>query len=77
MRRVVTLLVHPTGRRWIHPRGPNVPITYSVNGLQYIATPSGWGSIVGRIHSSIWPDRLPPRGGSTLMVFKLPKEEGR
>ena len=52
-------------------------ITYSVGGRQYVATPTGWGSIVGGIHTSLWPHRLPPRGGSTLMVFALPREEPR
>jgi len=49
-------------------------VTYLVNGRQYVATPTGWGSIVGAGHTAIWTDRLPPRGGSTLVVFALPKE---
>ena|SRR5215472_2188954 len=52
-------------------------VTYSVNGRQFVATPSGWGSIVGGIYSTLWPGRLPPRSGSTLMVFALAREERR
>jgi alcohol dehydrogenase (cytochrome c) len=52
-------------------------VTYSVNGRQFVATPSGWGSIVGGAFSNFWPDRLTPRGGSTLLVFTLPREERR
>jgi len=52
-------------------------ISYAISGRQYVATPSGWGSIVGRSHQQFWPDRAAPRGGSTLVVFALPKEGGR
>ena len=50
-------------------------ITYSVNGRQYVATPTGWGSIVGGAHQAFWPDRPAPRDGSALVVFALPREE--
>lgn len=49
-------------------------ISYSVNGRQYIATPTGWGSIAGRALVSIWPEADTFRPGSTLMVFALPEE---
>jgi|SRR5271165_1521927 len=49
-------------------------ISYSVNGRQYIATPTGWGSIAGRSLVSIWPEADTFRPGSTLMVFALPEE---
>jgi alcohol dehydrogenase (cytochrome c) len=48
-------------------------ISYSVNGRQYIATPTGWGSIAGRALVSIWPEAETFRPGSTLMVFALPE----
>lgn len=48
-------------------------ISYSVNGRQYIATPTGWGSIVGRVMTSIWPEAENFRPGSTLIVFALPE----
>jgi len=51
-------------------------ITYAVKGKQYVATPFGWGSIVGMFHSGLFPDAPVPRAGSALMVFALP-EEGR
>ena len=48
------------------------PITYSVNGRQYIATPSGWGSALAGLLPQLWPETedFPP--GSTLFVFALP-----
>jgi alcohol dehydrogenase (cytochrome c) len=49
------------------------PITYSVNGRQYIATPTGWGSNVGRIMLEIFPGVMNARNGSTLVVFALPE----
>jgi alcohol dehydrogenase (cytochrome c) len=48
-------------------------VTYSIKGRQYVATPSGWGSIVGGAHSAFFPDRPAPRGGSSLVVFALPE----
>ncbi|HEV2448048.1 MAG TPA: PQQ-binding-like beta-propeller repeat protein [Candidatus Sulfopaludibacter sp.] len=48
-------------------------ISYSVNGRQYIATPTGWGSIAGRSLTSIWPEAENFRPGSTLLVFALPE----
>jgi len=52
-------------------------ITYAVNGRQYVATPSGWGSVVGASHTAFWPDRPAPQGGSALVVFALPQEDAR
>jgi alcohol dehydrogenase (cytochrome c) len=48
-------------------------ITYSVNGRQYVATPVGWGSIVGASHSMFFPSAPAPRAGSAMMVFALPE----
>jgi alcohol dehydrogenase (cytochrome c) len=49
------------------------PITYSVKGRQYVATPSGWGSAVAGIMTQIWPETedFPP--GSTVFTFALPE----
>jgi len=48
-------------------------VSYSVNGRQYIATPTGWQtSLVGGIGYSLFPD-LNPRSGSTVVVFALPE----
>jgi alcohol dehydrogenase (cytochrome c) len=52
-------------------------VTYSVNGRQYVGTPSGWGSTVGVMHQQFWPDRPAPRGGSALLVFALPQEHAK
>lgn len=49
-------------------------VTYTANGRQYIATPSGWGSLVGAALSPLWPESENFRGGSMLMVFALPEE---
>jgi alcohol dehydrogenase (cytochrome c) len=48
-------------------------ISYSVDGRQYIATPTGWGSIAGRAMATVWPEAEAFRGGSTLVVFALPE----
>ena len=50
-------------------------ISYSVKGRQYIATPTGWGSIAGRALVSLWPEAETFRAGSTLMVFALPEAQ--
>jgi len=49
-------------------------IAYSVGGRQFIATPTGWGSLIGQAHSALWPG-TPPRSGSALFVFALPEEK--
>ncbi len=51
-------------------------ISYAINGRQYIATPTGWGSIAGRAMVSLFPEAENFRSGSTLIVFALP-EGGR
>jgi alcohol dehydrogenase (cytochrome c) len=49
-------------------------ISYSVNGRQYIATPTGWQqSITGTQLAPLFPDQT-FRSGSTLIVFALPEE---
>jgi alcohol dehydrogenase (cytochrome c) len=52
-------------------------VTYAVGGRQYVAAPTGWGSVVGGIHTTFWPDRPAPRAGSTLVVFALAGEAGK
>ncbi len=51
------------------------PISYSVNGRQYIATPSGWGSALAGLIPQIWPEAEDFVSGSTLLVFALPEAE--
>lgn len=48
------------------------PIAYAVNGKQYIAAPSGWGSAVAGLMGQIWPEAEQFRNGSSLFVFALP-----
>jgi alcohol dehydrogenase (cytochrome c) len=50
------------------------PIAYSVNGRQYIATPSGWGSALAGLMSQLWPEAADFRDGATLFVLALPQE---
>ncbi len=49
------------------------PISYAVNGRQYIAVPVGWGSAVAGLLPQIWPETEDFPGGSTLFVFALPE----
>jgi alcohol dehydrogenase (cytochrome c) len=51
-------------------------ISYSIGGRQYIATPTGWGSLVGAAHKGLFPDAPAARPGSALFVFKLPESVG-
>jgi alcohol dehydrogenase (cytochrome c) len=51
------------------------PISYSVNGRQYIAIPTGMGSLLSGLVEVLWPEtagKLPERA-STLVVFALPE----
>jgi len=48
-------------------------ITYSVNGRQYVATPSGWGSAVAGLVSQLWPEVAEFRSASMVWVFALPE----
>ena len=47
------------------------PITYAVDGTQYIAVPAGWGSAVAGIMPQLWPETEDFPGGSALFVFAL------
>ena len=48
------------------------PITYAVNGRQYVAVAVGNGSSHARSLSTLTPEIRNPDGGSTLWVFALP-----
>jgi alcohol dehydrogenase (cytochrome c) len=49
-------------------------ITYSVKGRQYIATPSGLGSIFVGGMPALWPEVADFPAGSALFVFALPEQ---
>ncbi|MBS1808695.1 MAG: PQQ-dependent dehydrogenase, methanol/ethanol family [Acidobacteria bacterium] len=49
------------------------PVTYAVNGRQYIAVPSGLGSIFTAGMGTLWPEARNFQNGSTLFVFALPE----
>jgi alcohol dehydrogenase (cytochrome c) len=50
------------------------PITYSVNGKQYVAVSAGSGSGLARSLGTLVPEMHNPDGGSTLWVFALPEK---
>ena len=49
------------------------PMTYAVDGKQYIAVPAGWGSAVAGLMPQIWPEMEDFTSGSALFVFALGK----
>lgn len=46
-------------------------ISYAVNGKQYIAVPSGWGSLAPGFMASVWPKIKDVTGGAAMVVFAL------
>ena len=68
-----------TGKKlWSFPTGSRIvsaPVTYSVNGRQFVAIGSGGGSIAEGQISAYFPDARghEPQSGSTLFVFALPE----
>ena len=67
-----------TGEKlWSFPTGSGHrggPISYSVDGKQYIATPSGWGSSAGAMLALFYPELRGARQGSTVFAFTLPDD---
>ncbi len=49
-------------------------VTFSVQGRQYIATPSGWGSALAGLTAQLWPEAKDFPSGSSVFVFALPQE---
>ena len=52
------------------------PITYSVDGKQYVAVVSGGGGPLDASGASLAPEFDNPAGGTTLWIFKLPQAGG-
>ena len=50
-------------------------ISYAVNGRQYIAVPSGWGSLAPGFMASVFPQAAKIPGGATMVVFTLDSEK--
>ncbi len=48
------------------------PISYMVDGVQYVAVPVGQGSGPSRAFAVLTPEIVNPAGGSALYVFRLP-----
>jgi alcohol dehydrogenase (cytochrome c) len=74
---VLTTLDHETGEvLWEINLGSSVtgfPITYAVDGRQYVAVPAGTGgaSWAGMIPADLMPEERRPVGGNGLFVFAL------
>lgn len=49
-------------------------VTYSVDGRQYVATPSGWGSALAGLTTQLWPEAADFPSGSSIFVFSLPED---
>jgi alcohol dehydrogenase (cytochrome c) len=70
-----------TGERlWSFNTGGGISgsaISYSVNGRQYIAIPTGMGSLIRGAVPVVWPESAPhlPQPTSTLLVFALPENK--
>ena len=47
------------------------PISYAVNGKQYIAVPSGLGSLVLGLYPALWPEVEDFPAGAAMFVFTL------
>jgi alcohol dehydrogenase (cytochrome c) len=47
------------------------PIAYAANGKEYIAVPSGLGSLVLGLFPALWPEAADWPGGAALFVFAL------
>ncbi len=50
-------------------------VSYAINGRQYIATPSGWGSALAGLTTQLWPETKDIPSGSSIFVFALPDGE--
>ncbi|MDE0005951.1 MAG: PQQ-dependent dehydrogenase, methanol/ethanol family [Rhodospirillaceae bacterium] len=49
-------------------------VTYQIEGRQFVAVPSGWGSVIGPMTASLFPGEGEKwRHGSALVVFALPE----
>jgi alcohol dehydrogenase (cytochrome c) len=68
-----------TGKKlWSFPTGSGhrgSPITYAVEGKQYVATPSGWGGLAARALAAYWPETAGLTSGATIFAFTLPESD--
>ncbi len=65
---------------WSFPTGSGhrgSSVSYAVDGRQYVATPSGWGSILTWMRGMFPELRKLPATGGTLFVFALPERNER
>ncbi len=63
-------------RLWQFPTGAphrGSPVSYAVDGVQYLAIPSGWGSVAARYLPYVFTDLPPVTRESKLFVFGLPE----
>ena len=47
---------------------------FALNGRQYIATPSGWGSLAGFALGQLFPEMRGFKSGATMFAFALPED---
>ena len=50
-------------------------VTFAVDGRQFVATPSGWGSALAGLTTQLWPETEDFPSGSSIFVFALPEAE--
>lgn len=48
------------------------PVTYAVDGRQYVAVVAGGGSVLGAAGRGLVPELVPPGSGVSVVVFELP-----
>jgi alcohol dehydrogenase (cytochrome c) len=60
---------------WLNAAPSSSPITYSVNGRQYVALVTGGGNAFDATGRGMAPELASPAGGNTLMVFSLGASE--
>ncbi len=48
-------------------------VSYAVDGRQFIATPSGWGSALAGLTTQLWPEAADFPSGSSIFAFALPE----
>ena len=48
-------------------------VSYAVDGRQFVATPSGWGSALAGLTTQLWPEAADFPSGSSIFAFALPE----
>lgn len=48
-------------------------VSYAIDGRQFVATPSGWGSALAGLTTQLWPEAADFPSGSSIFAFSLPE----